>query len=105
HPIEQVIYELPGGFVDSGESPEEAIARELQEEIAYSFDKITAVGKIAANPGVLNNWTYFFLAEGGVPHGEQHFDAHEFLKVEKIGLEELKRMFLNNEIVQTLHAT
>lgn len=104
HPIGEVSIELPGGFVDEGETPEQAIRRELQEETAYVFDEVVQVGKIAANPGVLNNWTYFFLAKGGVPKGEQRLDAHEFLEVEKVPLSELKRMFLDNEIVQALHA-
>ena len=104
HPIESVTMELPGGFVDEGESPETAIKRELQEEVAYSFEEIIPIGKIAANPGVLNNWTYFFLAKGGIPHGKQKFDEHEFLKVEKVSLKELKRMLLSNETVQSLHA-
>jgi ADP-ribose pyrophosphatase YjhB (NUDIX family) len=104
HPIDDVILELPGGFVDNGETPDQAIERELQEEIAYSFDEIIPVGKIAANPGVLNNFTYFYLAKGGTPHGHQKFDAHEFLKVEKVSLEKLKNMLLQNEIVQSLHA-
>lgn len=104
HPIGEVSIEVPGGFVDEGETAAEAIRRELQEETAYSFSKITEVGRIAANPGVLNNWTYFFLAQGGVPHGEQQLDDHEFLKVEKVPLAEVKRMLLENEIAQSLHA-
>lgn len=104
HPIGEVTMELPGGFVDEGETPEQAIARELQEEVAYQFDEIIPVGKIAANPGVLSNWTYFYLAKGGVAHGEQHFDEHEFLKVEKVSLNEVKQMLMDNQFVQSLHA-
>lgn len=103
HPIEESILELPGGFVDPNETPAVAIARELKEETGYTFSKFTELGKVAANPGVLNNYTYFFLAEGGIKTGEQHLDPTEFLVVEKISLEDLKKDLLDNKIVQSLH--
>ncbi len=105
HPIHEVCIELPGGFVDKDESPEQAIRRELQEETAHVFNEIIPLGKIAANPGVLNNYTYLFLAKEGKPHGAQKLDEHEFLKVEKISLQELERLLDENQIVQALHAT
>lgn len=105
HPIAQVTIELPGGFIDPGETPEQAITRELQEEVAYTFDEIKPIGSIYANPGVLNNPTYFFLATGGIPHGEQHFDEHEFLKVEETDINEVKEMLFENKFLQALHVS
>ncbi len=103
HPIEESILELPGGFVDPNETPAVAIARELQEETGYSFSTFTELGKVAANPGVLNNYTYFFLAEGGIKTGEQLLDPNEFLVIEKISLADLKKDLMDNKIVQSLH--
>jgi ADP-ribose pyrophosphatase YjhB (NUDIX family) len=103
HPIEESILEIPGGFVDANESPEDAISRELMEETGYSFSHFSELGKVAANPGVLNNYTYFFLAEGGVKTGEQFLDQNEFLVVEKISIDDLKKQLLENKIVQSLH--
>ncbi|MFZ1452880.1 MAG: NUDIX hydrolase, partial [Ferruginibacter sp.] len=54
HPIEASILELPGGFVDSNETAETAIKRELQEETGYQFSDLYYLGRTAANPGVLN---------------------------------------------------
>ena len=103
HPLDEVLLEIPGGFIDEGESGEEAMRRELKEETGYEFTSFTYVGKIAANPGVLNNYTDFYLAKGGIKTGEQELDASEELVIEKISVKELKRLFLENKIVQATH--
>lgn len=105
HPIAETILELPGGFVDENEDPALAMKRELKEETGYDFPNVILVGKVAANPGVLNNYTYLFLAQEGVKTGEQELDKNEELTPELISLEELKLLFLENKIVQSLHVS
>ncbi len=104
HPVEEVLLELPGGFIDENESPETAMARELMEETGYEFSSVEMVGKIAANPGVLNNYTCLFLARGGKKTGVQQLDHNEEIEVEKISLQEVKNLLLENKIMQSLHA-
>lgn len=103
HPIEETLIEIPGGFIDKNETHEEAMRRELKEETGYEFSSLTEVGKIAANPGVLNNFTYLFLAQGGKKTSEQKLDKNEELEIELISLKELKQLFLDNKIMQATH--
>jgi ADP-ribose pyrophosphatase len=104
YPIEEILLELPGGFIDGSESPETGMARELLEETGYEFEKIQQVGLIAANPGVLNNYTALFLATGGKKTGQQQLDPNEEIEVLTLPLEELKVLFLENKIRQSMHA-
>ena len=103
HPIGQTILEIPGGFVDENEDPEKGIARELLEETGYEFSSYEYVGKIAANPGVLQSFTNLYLAKGGKKVSAQHLDANEEIEVVLVPLDELRRMLRDNEIVQALH--
>ena len=103
HPIKETLLEIPGGFIDEGETPEEAMRRELKEETGYEFSSVINVGRIAANPGVLDNFTYLFLAKGGIKTSEQHLDQNEELQVEKISIPALKELFLENKMMQALH--
>ncbi|MEO5647106.1 MAG: NUDIX hydrolase [Chitinophagaceae bacterium] len=104
HPVEDILLELPGGFIDEGETPEQGIRRELLEETGYAFNEIVQVGKIAANPGVLNNYTFLFLATGGKKIAEQVFDPHEDIEIVFVPFDEVIMLLKENKIPQSLHA-
>jgi len=103
HPIKETLLEIPGGFIDEGENVETAIERELLEETGYAFTKFEYLGKVAANPGALNNYTHLFLARGGKKVSTQSLDYNEEIEVLKVPLAEMRRMLQQNEIIQALH--
>ena len=105
HPIEQIIYELPGGFIDENEPPEKAIQRELLEETGYSFTNVQHLGRVAANPGILNNFTELFLLTGGKKTTQQKLDDNEQIEIILLPINEVKQLLKNNEIVQALHVS
>jgi ADP-ribose pyrophosphatase len=52
--------ELPAGHVDDGETPQQAIRRELEEETGYICDSLTYLGPLMIAPNRVNNTLHLF---------------------------------------------
>ncbi len=105
HAVEEVILEIPGGCIDPGETPEEAVKRELLEETGFAFEKIEPLTILYANPSTGNNKTFSYLATGGKKIQEQHLDGREEIIVELVSVDTLKRLLKENRIGQALHVS
>ena len=62
HAIQDHLIELPAGHIDSGETPEDAAYRELQEEIGFKPGKLISLSKIWVAPGWCNEKIHSYIA-------------------------------------------
>lgn len=57
------LLEFPAGTLEVGESPEDTIRREIQEETGYASDRWQKLGEFFVAPGYSDEIIYAFLAQ------------------------------------------
>ena len=64
HPVRRYSWEAPRGFIDAGETPEAAAARELEEETGLRCEPaaLTHLGYVSPEPGVIRARLALFAA-------------------------------------------
>jgi ADP-ribose pyrophosphatase len=98
HPIGRVIYDLPAGRPKAGESPQQAAARELQEETGYLAAKWQKLAYFNQFPGAIQVGTYLFLAQE-LTSGEQNLDRYEDLEVVKMPFAEAMDLVMGGQVI------
>lgn len=96
-PYNKVIWEIPAGKLNSGENPEAAASRELEEETGYRAERLEHLVDIYPSPGYTDEIIYIYLANGARMEG-QHLDEDEFINAQFVELSEAERMIDSGEI-------
>jgi ADP-ribose pyrophosphatase len=97
YPIRKFILELPAGKLDSGQTPMETVARELEEEIGYAAATLEYKTTFYTTPGISNEAIHFFIARNLTPCS-QRLEEGEHLTVEPYTLKECLEMIRTGEI-------
>ena len=100
--IEELSWEIPGGIMDAGEDPIAAGGRELREETGYATDMFHLIGRVAANPAIMDNACHFVWAEGVEKEGGQQWDEHEEIETQLFPVDEVFAMASRGEIKHSL---
>ena len=62
YPIGKYILELPAGKLDSGQSPAETVAREIEEETGHRAGSLTHECAFYTSPGISDELIHLFMA-------------------------------------------
>lgn len=79
---------LPAGYVEQGESYEEAGIRELEEEIGYTPTEMISLGQHYQDSGCSAALNECFVAHNCIKIGNQKLDDSEYIKYIEVTLEE-----------------
>jgi ADP-ribose pyrophosphatase len=80
HAADGVIWEIPAGRLDPGESPERCAERELAEETGMRAARLSRLTTIYTTPGFTDERIHLFVASG-LEEGMHHREADEFLEL------------------------
>jgi ADP-ribose pyrophosphatase YjhB (NUDIX family) len=103
------LWTLPGGWADVGETPSQAVTREIEQESGFRTRAVALAALWDRNlhggaPGLFHAWKAFFLCEitGGAARGSYETEAAGFFDVERLPAMSLGRS--NPAQVARLHA-
>lgn len=61
-PVEKDLLEIPAGGIDPGETPEDAVRREMREETGFLPRKVAKLGGFYSSPGFCTEYLHLYLA-------------------------------------------
>ncbi len=99
HATRESHWEIPRGFADIGERPEETARREIREELHVPDPELLELGSVHPDTGASNVWTKLYLAR---LRGLGQIETNEGIdKVRQVTSEELDTMVRTGEITDS----
>jgi ADP-ribose pyrophosphatase len=97
-PVDQVIYQLPGGLTDIGEDPADSMRRELREETGLLAGELRHLGSFWNNPASTDGYCHVFLCREYRNGDITQHDQAEFITWDWYDLQWVKARVLDGGI-------
>jgi ADP-ribose pyrophosphatase len=97
YPVDESVWELPAGRLDPGEAPEQAAARELEEEVGLRAKQIERISYFYTTPGFCDERMHVFRATG-LREVPARPEEDERIEPRSVTLEEAWGMIRSSEI-------
>ena len=101
HLVDSIQVEAPSGYIEDGESPEQAAKRELEEETGYAAKKIVTLGYYTLDYTMFEQKGNIFVAYGLNNEGkkQQSLGKMEKIVTDIITINEIKRLLSKGKIL------
>jgi ADP-ribose pyrophosphatase len=99
HLVDSIQVEAPSGYIEDGESPEQAARRELEEETGYIAKKIVTLGYYTLDYTMFEQKGNVFVAYGLDNKGKQSLSKMEKIVIDTITINEIKRLLSQGKIL------
>ncbi|MCS7206529.1 MAG: NUDIX hydrolase [Dehalococcoidia bacterium] len=96
-PAQQVLLECPAGTMEPGETPEQAVHRELLEETGYRAQSLVRLGGFWMSPGFCTEYMHAYLALGLEP-GPAQQEADEDIQVERAPVDRIPDLVRTGQV-------
>ena len=97
YPVGEVIWEIPAGKLEKGESPIICAKRELAEETGHGAEQWKHLSTFFTTPGFSDEIMYIYLASDLITD-KKTADDDEFIELHYVPFAEALRMIANGEI-------
>ena len=97
HPAGRYLLEVPAGSLDEGETPEEAAARELEEELGFRAGALEKLSEFFVSPGFCEEKMWVYLATD-LTETAQRLDDDEIVEVVRVPFSSALKMIAGGQI-------
>lgn len=91
------LLEVPAGGVEAGETPDETVLRELQEEVSVTSGSVRRLSGFWVSPGWATEFMHAYLATDLTP-ASLPADDDEYISVERVPLDSIPGLIESGEI-------